>query len=112
MLTNDKVAAQKNAIHFESPETFNPNRKSEEYLLYGRKPDEAFTAKHLTIIAVTAMIKQTAKLDCLRRAHNVEGRINTVKTPDGVKRYLTQEFDELVPFPTSRSTVSLSTCVK
>lgn len=49
------------------------------------------------------MIKEIATLDSLRRAHNTEGRINKAKTPDGVERYLTQEFDQLVPFPTSMS---------
>ena len=49
------------------------------------------------------MIQEIAKLDYLRRAHNTEGRINKAKTPDGVERYLTQEFDQLVPFPTSTS---------
>lgn len=50
------------------------------------------------------MIQEIAKLDFLRRAHDVEGRINKAKTPDGVERYLTYEFDQLVPFPTSKST--------
>jgi len=43
-----------------------------------------------------------AKVNNLRRAHDTEGRLNTARTPDGVQRYLTQEFDQLVPFPTSK----------
>ena len=32
----------------------------------------------------------------------MEGRLNKAKTPDGVERYLTGEFEQLVPFPTSK----------
>ncbi|MCJ1402641.1 hypothetical protein MMC11_005861 [Xylographa trunciseda] len=101
VLLVDTHEAQQNMTYFKDPKTFNPNRKPEEYLIYGRNPDSPFTAKDLTIIAITALIKEMAKLDTLRRAHNTEGRINKAKTPDGVERYLTQEFDRLVPFPTT-----------
>jgi hypothetical protein len=35
----------------------------------------------------------------------MEGRLNKAKTPEGVERYLTQEFEQLVPFPTSKSPI-------
>jgi hypothetical protein len=103
--------AQQNPTHFPEPTEFNPQRRekdtedSGEYILYGCKKGAAFTAKHLTIIAITALIKRCAKVKNLRRAQDTEGRLNTARTPDGVQRYLTQEFDQLVPFPTSRFSI-------
>ncbi|MCJ1352470.1 MAG: hypothetical protein MMC33_002454 [Icmadophila ericetorum] len=78
-----------NPTHFANPATFDPNRLSSEYLPYGRAPNTPFTAKHITIIAITGLIKGVAKLGYLRRAHNTEGRLSTAKTPDEAKRYLT-----------------------
>ena len=101
--------AQQNPAHFPGPTKFSLQRENQdaddsgEYIIYGRKKGAPFTAKHLTIIAVTSLIKQAAKLNQLRRAHDTEGRLGKVKTPDGVERYLTQESDQLVPFPTSTS---------
>jgi len=107
-LTPQQDKAQQNPKLFPKPTAFVQQRREDtdesgEYIIYGRKKGAPFTAKHLTIIAITALIKQAAKLKSLRRAHDTEGRLNKAKTPDGVQRYLTQEFDQLVPFPTSQS---------
>ena len=82
-----------------------------DYLIYGQEDHKKFGSKNLTILALTALVKYAATLDHLREAHDTMGRIKEVKTPvmhRGVedqyrKRFMTVKWDEVVPFPTSKS---------
>lgn len=49
------------------------------------------------------MIKYIAMLKDLRVGHDKLGRLKRASTPLGVQNYLTVTWDELVPFPTSKS---------
>ena len=81
------------------------------YLLYNPTAHGHFNARQLTIYAVGGMIKHLATLDELREAHDLMGRIKTVKIPhqnraaedDYRERFLSVKWDELGTFPTTWS---------
>ncbi|MCJ1308958.1 hypothetical protein MMC25_002613 [Agyrium rufum] len=89
---------------FPSPSTLSlspTDRPLENYLIYGQGIPSTFKAKDFTLIGLTAMLKHLATLRSLRVAHDKLGRLKRVETPYGVKTYMSVQWDQLVPFPTT-----------
>ncbi|MCJ1465542.1 hypothetical protein MMC07_004160 [Pseudocyphellaria aurata] len=104
---NGKSVDPKDAeIIFPNPSTLSLNpddRKLKNYLIYGQDSHFTLGSKQITLLGLIGMIKYIALTKELRVAHDKLGRLKRAKTPEGVENYLTEQWNQLVPSPTTWS---------
>jgi hypothetical protein len=73
----------------------------ENYITFGQGPHQCL-GKDLNIVHTRTMLKVFAGLKGLRRTPGDEGRLKCITKPGGFKMYLTPDWSQLTPYPTSK----------
>lgn len=76
------------------------DRPEDAYITFGYGPHECL-GKDLATVHTVAMVKVLAGLKNLRRTPGDEGKLNGITKPGGFKLYLTPDWSNLTPYPTS-----------
>lgn len=86
---------------FHSPKVVDIDRRKPMYLSYahGHKPKK----EEISTVALTAMVKFAATMRNLRRGREAYGNLKKVEKLSGWWSYMTPDWAEFVPFPTSKS---------
>ncbi|PSN61193.1 heme peroxidase [Corynespora cassiicola Philippines] len=103
-------AASHDPLAFPDPLTVKLDRPEESYVLLGAGPHECLGLS-MTKVALTAMLREVAKLKGVRPAKGPQGKVHKVEKPLGPKgeggelgeytyhAYLTEDWDGFWPFP-------------
>jgi len=78
------------------------NRDPTIYVNYGHQ-EQSLKAEEISTIALTAMIKFAATMRNLRPGNDTAGSLKKVTQVGGAESYMTPDWAEFVPYPTSRS---------
>lgn len=95
-----KVTASHDPKAFPNPEQIVLDRPLDSYIHYGWGPHICL-GFGMSKIAMTTMLKTVCKLDNLRRAPGLQGKVKKVPGPGGLTKYLTADNSSYFPFPTT-----------
>ena len=76
------------------------DREADDYINYAHGSNER--TQEISIIALTALIRHAARMRNLRRGNDSSGYLKKVKQKSGRESYMTPDWSEFVPFPTSK----------
>ncbi|CCX12338.1 heme peroxidase [Pyronema domesticum] len=94
------VATSRDPLAFPSPNEIKLDRPIDNYVTFGEGPHQCL-GKDLNIVHSRAMLKVLARLPGLRRTPGEEGHLKFVPKPGGLKVYLTPDWSEYTPYPTT-----------
>jgi len=94
------IAACRDKTIFPDPNEIRLDRPSEKYVTFGEGPHQCL-GKDLNIVHSTAMLKILARLPGLRRTPGDEGKLKYISKPGGIKLYLTPDWSQQTPYPTT-----------
>ncbi|TDZ29567.1 Linoleate 10R-lipoxygenase [Colletotrichum spinosum] len=94
------VSAARDVRHFPSPDQVNPRRPLESYIHYGLGP-HACLGRAASQVALTEMFRALFKKRNVRRVPGPQGILKKVPRPGGFFVYLTEDWGQIFPFPTT-----------
>lgn len=94
------VAASRDPSVFPSPLEVRLDRPLDAYITFGEGPHQCL-GKDLNIVHSLTMLKVMARLRRLRRTPGDEGRLKHINKPGGIKLYMTPDWSEFTPYPTT-----------
>ena len=90
---------------FPNPKTVDLKRDPARYISYNR--NQSAEAEQISTVALTAMIKFAATMRNLRPSHDAPGSLKKVSLVGGRMSYMTLDWAEFVPYPTSKCFTSI-----
>ncbi|KAF4508626.1 hypothetical protein G6O67_004977 [Ophiocordyceps sinensis] len=93
-------SAARDKIHFPSPETVNPRRPIDSYVHYGAEPLTSL-GKDVSQIGLVELFRALFRKKGLRRVPGPQGTLKKVPGPGGYGTFLTEDWGDFWPFPTS-----------
>lgn len=94
------ITASRDASAFPNPTEVNTNRPIDSYVHYGYGPHRCF-GRPLNMVYARGMLKVLAQLPGLERAPGDDGVLHYIAFPSGLKSYLSADWGELSPLPST-----------
>lgn len=93
-------AAARDRTNFPSPDTVNPRRPLDSYFHYGVAP-LASLGRDVSQVALVELFRALFRKKGLRRVPGPQGMLKRVPGPGGFGTFLTEDWGDFWPFPTS-----------
>ncbi|PHH82259.1 hypothetical protein CDD83_3323 [Cordyceps sp. RAO-2017] len=93
-------AAARDPTHFPDPDAVNPRRPVGAYVHYGAEPLTRLGTE-VSQVALVELFRAVFRKKGLRRVPGPQGRLKRVAGPGGYSVFMTEDWGDFSPFPTS-----------